>query len=1082
MSFRERNNAASKKSYEKSMEQTYATAYEHAVVMKHATDHPTSQVAHWSRVPEEWLEEAGYITSYNEHRLKRLMAKQEPVDGVNRLKDYGADAMTRSSDGTYDLLQAKYYKSNRVTAADIGTFAVSLLSLQLRHPTSKGHLYTSSRLQADLAGFMAHPQYPIRHVHFPWAPPDKRLEPKKHVILQDADLPLRDYQERALHELHEQDGINALHIPCRMGKTIIAGHVIRSKQPRILVVMAPLKISVQNLRDSHRLASFLPAYKSILVDSDAEGTTDRNEILAFLKTDGPHVIYTTYESAVTVVATIPGIEEAYLLADEVHNVTPVECEFIKRFSQGLVMSATLPEELEEELLLNTIVRVPFAQGIRDGYLTDYSIWLPFLTRNQAGETSVAVDIPDTFQQDDQTTIAQAMYLATVMLKTGARRCIVYLTRQEDCQRFMEHTSKVFEEYHGITIWTNKIDGTVSAAERTKRLQDFQSDLDAPFYLLTSVRILDEAVDIPKCDSVFVTSVGERSSDIRMMQRAMRGSTVDPSNPSKHNQIILWANGWERCVGSLELIREADPGFHKKIRVATTYDRQGTTRETKNAVIQQEQETREYMVVSCISPWERQKMRWIAVYERLGRTPSQTSKETDEKRAGQWQNNQRIAKKKGTLSTERSVELEAIPGWEWDSDTWEEQRNHWITQYEKLQRAPSTISKETEEKRAGQWQSNQRTAKKKGTLSTERSAELEAIPGWEWDIWEEQRNNWITQYEKLQRTPSQTSKETDEKRAGRWQSRQRTAQKKGTLSTERSAELEAIPGWEWEADAYTWEEQRNHWITQYEKLQRAPSTKSKETDEKRAGHWQSNMRRVKKNGTMTTERSAELEAIPGWEWGTERDETYTWEEQKQNWITQYEKLQRTPSQTSKDTEECRAGKWQNNTRMVYKKRKMSQECIAQMEAIPGWEWGMEREETYTWEEQLQHWKTVYTRIQKAPPQSSKDKEERRAGQWQSNMRAAKKKMSAERITALEAIPGWEWGTERDETYTWEEQKINWITQYIKIQMSPSTISKNLEEKRAGRWQSNLRQYYKKGSLSQERIAELNAIDGWTWSVK
>ena len=440
MSFRERNNAASKKSHEKSMEQLYATAYEHAMVVKHATDHPTSQVAHWSHVPEEWLEEAGYITSYNEHRLKRLMAKQEPADGVNRLKDYGADAMARSSDGTYDLLQAKFYKSNRVTAGDIGSFTISLLSLQLSHPTSKGHLYTSSRLQVDLAGFMAHPQYPIRHVLFPWAPPDKRLEPKKQVVLQDATLPLRDYQESAIQTLHEQDGMNALHIPCRMGKTIIAGHVIRSRQPRILVVMAPLKISVQNLRDIHRLASFLPAYKSILVDSDVEGTTDHNEIIAFLHTEGPHVIYTTYESAVNVVATIPGIEEAYLLADEVHNVTPADCEFINRFSNGIVMSATLPEELEEELSLNTIVRVPFAQGIRDGYLTDYSIWLPFLTRNQEGETSVAVDIPDTFQRDDQTTIAQAMYLATVMLKTGARRCIVYLTSQEDCNRFMEHAS------------------------------------------------------------------------------------------------------------------------------------------------------------------------------------------------------------------------------------------------------------------------------------------------------------------------------------------------------------------------------------------------------------------------------------------------------------------------------------------------------------------------------------------------------------------------------------------------------------------------------------------------------------------
>jgi superfamily II DNA or RNA helicase len=874
MSFRERNNAASKKSYEKSMEQTYATAYEHAVVMKHAADHPTSQVAHWSHVPEEWLEEAGYITSYNEHRLKRLMAKQEPVDGVNRLKDYGADAMTRSSDGTYDLLQAKYYKSNRVTAGDIGTFAVSLLSLQLRHPTSKGHLYTSSRLQADLAGFIAHPQYPIRHVHFPWAPPDKRLEPKKHVVLQDADLPLRDYQERALHELHDKDGINALHIPCRMGKTIIAGHIIRSKQPRILVVMAPLKISVQNLRDSHRLASFLPAYKSILVDSDAEGTTDRNEIIAFLETDGPHVIYTTYESAVTIVATIPGIEEAYLLADEVHNVTPADCDFIKRFSQGLVMSATLPEELEEELLLNTIVRVPFAQGIRNGYLTDYSIWLPFLTRNQEGQTSVAVDIPHTFQQDDQTLIAQAMYLATVMLKTGARRCIVYLTRQEDCERFMAHASKVFEEYHGISIWANKIDSTVTPAERTKRLQDFQSDLDAPFYLLTSVRILDEAVDIPKCDSVFVTSVGERSSDIRMMQRAMRGSTVDPSNPSKHNQVILWANGWEKCIQSLELIREADPGFHKKIRVATTYDRQGTTREAREAVEQQERETREYMVVSCISPWERQKMRWMAMFERLGRAPSTTSKDSDERVVGKWQSHQRDAKKRGALSHDRINQLDTLPEWEWSSGryTFDEQKENWMTQYTLLGRHPSKISKNEKERQAGQWVNNQRVAKKGDTLSQEHFDALDMIPEWDWGLkiytFDEQIKHWNSQYTLLGKLPSIMSKDTHVRRAARWQHRQRSQHKHGKLSLERTTILSKLQGWEWISD--TFDENIKHWILQYTLLGRPPSTYAEDEKERIAGNWQNNQRASKKRGDLSEEHIKKLEMIPGWTWSPKKN--------------------------------------------------------------------------------------------------------------------------------------------------------------------------------------------------------------------
>ena len=89
--------------------------------------------------------------------------------------------------------------------------------------------------------------------------------------------------------------------------------------------------------------------------------------------------------------------------------------------------------------------------------------------------------------------------------------------------------------------------------------------------------------------------------------------------------------------------------------------------------------------------------------------------------------------------------------------------------------------------------------------------------------------------------------------------------------------------------------------------------------------------------------------------------------------------------------------------------MSAERITALEATSGWEWGIEREETYTWEEQLAHWKTVYARIQKAPSQISKDKEEKRAGKWQSHQRTAKKngKMLPERVATLEATPGWTW---------------------------------------------------------------------------
>ena len=328
-----------------------------------------------------------------------------------------------------------------------------------------------------------------------------------------------------------------------------------------------------------------------------------------------------------------------------------------------------------------------------------------------------------------------------------------------------------------------------------------------------------------------------------------------------------------------------------------YDPQGTSHDTRK-VEQQEQEPYEDMGVPCMSSWEKNKQNWITLYNRLHKNPSKYSNDPEEKRAGLWMMHMRASYKKGILSQERIDELETIHGWKWGAQreevyTWDEHLQHWITQYEKRLQTPSSRSKDLEEKRAGMWQSIQRVTYKNGTLSQERIKKLLESPGWEWGPqraqraqraqsdqrdttyrWEEHLQHWITEYEKRLQTPSSHSKDLDEKRAGLWQSTQWVAYKNGTLSQERIKELVASPGWEWGPQrseraqrdtTYRWEERLQHWITQYEKLQRTPSTISKDSEERRAGQWQDTQRTVYKHGSLSQERINELDATEGWKW-------------------------------------------------------------------------------------------------------------------------------------------------------------------------------------------------------------------------
>ena len=668
---RARNNMASKKSYNKTLEKQFAFAYEDEVILQHSRN-PGTTAWHWSVVPEDALLEAGYIHDFNKTRLARIKNKKESQGLEYRIRDYGFDGLARHADGNYHSLQAKYYLSRDVTANDIGTFLAMQYSLICKNNQSKGYLYTAGKLQKDLEEQIAIPEYPIRHVLFPWKHPDGRIIVTKPLMpeINETTLPLRDYQRDALNQLIKHTGINALNIPCRMGKTLIAGHILkhlysrRRRQSTLVVVIAPLRISVENLQD--RLAPFLPNIKSLLVDSD--GTTNEDEITQFIGQTGYRIIYSTFKSAVDVLShVITDYADSYILADEIHNASKELCEFINQFPNGLVMSATIPEEITDILNINHTVYIPFSKGISDGYIVDYTLWLPHLTRASDGTTSVDIEIPQVdFLEYNKELMAKAMYNAVCMLKTGSRRCIAYLPSKEDCKTYIEYVKEIFEKYHGLSIWTGIIDSDVQAKKRKDILTEFQNGANDVYHILASVRILDEAVDIPKCDSVFITLVGERSSDIRMLQRSQRSSTLDPTNPAKHNNIFLWADGWEKCVQSLELLKEGDPEFHKKIRIVDcNYDKSGV-KERIDEVKMKTAEISKWAEIKCLSIFEKHMLiiKGLAVFHLLYGEPKRngTRDNGNEKKYATWIFERRKTKKKGILDNRLEDEIHILLPW------------------------------------------------------------------------------------------------------------------------------------------------------------------------------------------------------------------------------------------------------------------------------------------------------------------------------------------------------------------------------------------------------------------------------------
>jgi superfamily II DNA or RNA helicase/sulfur relay (sulfurtransferase) DsrC/TusE family protein len=942
---RTKNNAASKKCYEKTLEQKYADDYEHEMVRQHMITHPDTDSYHWSVVPEQQLYESGYITDFSKHRLERLMRNKEVHEG-NRVRDYGLDGLARSrvgSDVVFHGLQAKYYLKRNVCASDIGSFLLKQNALTRKNPLSKGYLYTSSPLQVDVREECADPASNLRHVFHPWKHPDARSAPYIPPAPRECDKPLRADQVDALQQLEDKEGINALHTPCRWGKTMVGGHDMKRANAKLVVAIAPLLVSVENLQD--RLACFLPDYTSLLVDSDVGGVTNVEQIEMFLASDGNHVIYSTFLSAVDLLSTLlTDYENAYILVDEIHNANAQLCEFIQRFPRGLVMSATMPEELYGCLDINHTVHVTFAEAICDGIVVDYTLWLPHLTQAADGTTTVDMDIPVEFAAYDSDLTAKAFYLATVMLKTGSRRCIAYLGRQEECDRFMEIVTRVMETYHGLTVWADKIDSTISKGKRKEVLDAFQTGQDDVYHVLTSVRILDEAVDIPRCDSVFITNVGEHSSDIRMMQRSQRSSTKDPKNSSKHNNIILWADGWVKCVGALELLREADPEFHKKVRIADgNYDTSGQ----KGRMERVEAETREFTTWSAMKAITTRDKQLMIIqqlrqfYETHGEAPKRSGKRPTEKTLTAWIHNRRQDKKNGVLSAEMESNILTLPWWSWDPyiDSYKKTIEDLKIFYHTYKKVPIRGGTHPNENTLAVWIRNRRNEKKNGTLSAKLETDILTLPWWAWDPFIDAHKKTIEElkafYHTYKKVPIKGGKLSNENILSVWIDNRRRDKKNMTLSAELETAILTLSWWSWDPFTDAHKKMIEDLKVFYHTYKRVPIKGGNLANENTLGAWIGSRRSNKKNGTLSVELETEILTLPWWSWNPRADAHLKTIEDLKVFYKSYDRL---PITRGKLPNETQLAFWINNRRAEKNRGTLSDDLKIMIATLPWWSWG------------------------------------------------------------------------------------------------------------------------------------------------
>jgi superfamily II DNA or RNA helicase/phage anti-repressor protein len=471
-------------------------SYEYFVLneIKHLYD----QVWHWSNIPEYILYELNIIRNYDMFSKYRY--------------DIGADLVAKK-DNIYYFIQCKNF-SETILMEHLAGFYFLLHEYNLN-----GILYYNGKLSQRVKDLSTKK---VQFINLPFNNQTIMVNIKNNKLIP------KDYQLDAYKQLKNHNKC-VLSLPCGMGKTYTAS--ILANHYDNIIILAPLRYLAQQLLTN--MSNYLNnQYNPILVSMD--GSRDINKIKSYI--NNKNIFSCTYDSADIMVQLIDQLDNIYLIIDEFHNLSSNNINddksniniIMTNTNKHLYLSATPPKNF----IYDHKYEYSWQDAIKNKYICDFNIVIhennqelykfSYLLRQLCSNSL------------DGKLIAKAYFMLKGMMYFGNRKCICYMT----C---IEKANKIYD----ILYWMSKllnieieswiITCNTAKTKRANYLHQFKKS--TKICVIINVHILDEGIDIPECDSVFITQ--PNNNIINIVQRMCRANRIT-ENKTKC-QIFLWCS-------------------------------------------------------------------------------------------------------------------------------------------------------------------------------------------------------------------------------------------------------------------------------------------------------------------------------------------------------------------------------------------------------------------------------------------------------------------------------------------------------------------------------------------------------------
>eukprot|EP00596_Hydrurales_sp_CCMP1899_P003625 CAMPEP_0119045650 /NCGR_PEP_ID=MMETSP1177-20130426/41670_1 /TAXON_ID=2985 /ORGANISM="Ochromonas sp, Strain CCMP1899" /LENGTH=794 /DNA_ID=CAMNT_0007017797 /DNA_START=468 /DNA_END=2849 /DNA_ORIENTATION=- len=519
----------------------------------------------YSDTPVQLLIDNGIFDSYNDHRLKRIASKEA---NLNSFHDTGIDIIQVESDGSLTLVQCKNGHKG-VTIEDLA----DILDYSLHFDKLNAHVYYTDKISDNLESLNSR----LSFIKQPF------IDPTTVMMAPTTEMKPHQYQLDVVQNMKENLGNRCiLSMPCGTGKTFVSylfvSYLLTEGRKQI-IILSPLKQHAKQSLDKFIEYGYAKE-KTLLVDSDGE--RDIEKIKLFMEKNDSFLMSATFWSVDVIRKVLSFMDNPYIIVDEFHNLSKTNvidesddfCNVLNSEQDILFMSATprvyeieeedidrvesaMSDDFNQRVFGPIIDSMSFREAIENKYVSDYEIYLPSIS-SQDEQLNKELSIYDI----DSKLKDKGNFLLLSLSKTGSKKCIVYCADTQEIADFTEALNTL-NKFHQLEYDVSQITSFDKDTSRKEILNKFSNSNTRQ--LLLSVRILDEGIDIPLCDSIFI--MYPSNSKIRTIQRINRCTRINSADPFKIGRLFLWCDDYNQMTRTLDELKEYDPSFNHRISVS-----------------------------------------------------------------------------------------------------------------------------------------------------------------------------------------------------------------------------------------------------------------------------------------------------------------------------------------------------------------------------------------------------------------------------------------------------------------------------------------------------------------------------------